>query len=69
MIVKWVQMGANRRADVPKTGFLVFGKKVLGFLGGATERNAAIGCPQNGVSCFRKKGFGFFGAFIIGGEE
>jgi len=57
MIVKWAQMGATERADVPKTGFLVFGKKVLAFLGGAT----AVGCPQNGVSCFRKKGFGVFG--------
>jgi hypothetical protein len=54
MIVKWVQMGATERADVPKTGFLVFGKKVLVFFGGATEQTAAAACPFLRHSCFGK---------------
>jgi len=33
-----VQMGPDGAFDVPKTGFLVFGKKVSAFLGGATAR-------------------------------
>ena len=78
---KWRRIGA---IDVPKTGFLVFGKNGLAFLGGATVRGMSpkrgflfpekmiwcfwgvqrrAACPQNGVSYFRKKGFGISGTW------
>ena len=57
---KWVQNGLKH---VPKTGFLVFGKKVLPKKGHKTADFAqklqkwAESCPKIGVSYFKKKGF------------
>jgi hypothetical protein len=55
-----VQNGPNH---VPKSGFLVFGKKVLPKKGHKTADFAqklqkwAEACPKIGVSYFKKKGF------------
>jgi len=52
-----VQHAILTPTDVPKSEFLISGKKVFAFLGGATCDFDADGCPKIGVSCFRKKGF------------
>lgn len=55
MFKNGAKKGQNGAMDVPKSGFLVFGKNVFAFLGDAM---ACAGCLQNGVSYFRKKWFG-----------
>ena len=51
-------MGPDGAFDVPKTGFLVFGKKVLAFLGGC---NGARHVPKTGFLVFGKKVLAFLG--------
>ena len=58
---KWAHLVRIILSDVPKPGFLISGKKVLSISGHATKYKAAVGCPKNGVSYFREKGFVNFG--------
>ena len=55
-----MQMGPDGAIDVPKTGFLVFGKKVLVFLGDAMARGMS---PKRGF-LFPEKRFWHFGDMV-----
>lgn len=51
-------MGANGVRDVPKSGVLVFGKKVLAVLGDAMRK---MDVPKSGFLISGKKIFSFLG--------
>jgi hypothetical protein len=54
--------------DVPKSGILVFQKKVFAFFGGAICEIGADGCPKIGVLISKKKVFAFLGHSLKWGE-
>jgi len=60
-VPKWSQNGPNGAHDVPKSGILVFQKKVFAFLGVQYTKLVLMDVPKSGILVFQKKVFAFLG--------